>query len=58
VHAPEIFDCIKETKPGSGNEIQLTDSIRILKAQQEVYAYKFQGKRYDVGEVFNDDKRP
>ena len=50
VLAPEIFDCIKETKPGSGNEIQLTDSIRILKAQQEVYAYKFQGKRHDVGD--------
>jgi UTP--glucose-1-phosphate uridylyltransferase len=50
VLAPEIFDCLKETKPGSGNEIQLTDSIRILKAQQEVYAYKFQGKRYDVGD--------
>ena len=47
---PEIFGCIKKTPPGKGNEIQLTDTIRILKEEQEVYAYKFEGKRYDAGD--------
>ena len=49
---PEIFDCIKETPLGKGNEIQLTDAIRILieKDKKEVYAYKFRGKRYDAGD--------
>lgn len=50
VFTPEIFDCIKKTSPGKGNEIQLTDAIKILKEEQEVYAYKFEGKRYDVGD--------
>ncbi|MEA2033394.1 MAG: UTP--glucose-1-phosphate uridylyltransferase GalU [Euryarchaeota archaeon] len=51
---PEIFDCIKETPPGKGNEIQLTDAIRLLieKDKKEVYAYKFRGKRYDAGDKF------
>jgi UTP--glucose-1-phosphate uridylyltransferase len=49
---PEIFDCIKETPPGKGNEIQLTDAIRMLitKENKDVYAYKFRGKRYDAGD--------
>ncbi|MBL7117717.1 MAG: UTP--glucose-1-phosphate uridylyltransferase GalU [Candidatus Syntrophoarchaeum sp.] len=49
---PEIFDCIKETPPGKGNEIQLTDAIRLLieKDKKDVYAYKFSGKRYDAGD--------
>ena len=49
---PEIFDCIKETPLGKGNEIQLTDAIRLLikKEKKEVYAYKFRGKRYDAGD--------
>ena len=49
---PEIFDCIKETPLGKGNEIQLTDAIRILikKEKKDVYAYKFKGKRYDAGD--------
>lgn len=48
---PEIFDCIKETPLGKGNEIQLTDAIRMLikKEKKDVYAYKFRGKRYDAG---------
>ena len=47
-----IFDCLKETKPGIGNEIQLTDAIRMLikKEKKNVYAYKFKGKRYDAGD--------
>ena len=49
---PEIFPCIKETLPGRGNEIQLTDAIRMLirKENKDVYAYKFRGKRYDAGD--------
>jgi len=50
IFTPEIFDCIKETAPGVGNEIQLTDAIRMLKEYQEVYACKFSGKRYDTGD--------
>jgi len=49
IFTPEIFDCIKETPPGIGNEIQLTDAIRMLKKDQDIYAYKFRGKRYDTG---------
>ena len=49
---PEIFSCIKETLPGRGNEIQLTDAIRMLirKEKKDVCAYKFKGKRYDAGD--------
>ncbi len=50
VFTPEIFDCIKNTSPGHGNEIQLTDSIRQLRNTQEVYAYTFKGDRYDTGD--------
>ncbi len=52
VLAPEIFDGIKETSPGKGNEIQLTDAIRMLIGKKEVYAYAFSGKRYDAGDKF------
>ena len=37
-------------KPGAGNEIQLTDGIRLLLEQQPVYAYMFEGTRYDAGD--------
>ncbi len=46
---PEIFDILENTAPGAGGEIQLTDALRVLARQQPVYAYKFDGKRYDVG---------
>jgi len=47
---PEIFDCIKEIPPGKGNEIQLTDAIKMLMEKGEVYAYAFSGERYDAGD--------
>lgn len=50
VFTPEIFDSIKKTSPGVGNEIQLTDSIRILIKYQRFYAYLIQGRRYDTGD--------
>ncbi len=52
VLTPEIFDCIKETSKGTGNEIQLTDALRILNKKQKIYGYKFEGERYDVGDKF------
>ncbi|MFY4775606.1 UTP--glucose-1-phosphate uridylyltransferase GalU [Metabacillus sp. RGM 3146] len=49
---PEIFDILNTLPPGSGNEIQLTDAIKILNETQNVLAYDFLGKRYDVGDKF------
>ena len=46
---PEIFDCLKETKPGIGNEIQLTDALRLLNRRMRIYAYLYCGRRYDIG---------
>ena len=47
---PEIFNLLENTKPGRGDEIQLTDAIRVLAKEQAVYAYQFQGRRYDIGD--------
>src|SRR5215831_5218329 len=47
---PEIFPILERTRTGRGGEIQLTDGIRILLEQQPVYAYKFDGTRYDAGD--------
>ncbi len=52
VLTPEIFEAIEETKPGKGGEIQLTDAIKILNEKQKIYAYDFEGERYDVGDRF------
>lgn len=46
---PEIFDVLEKTKPGKGNEIQLTDAMNTLREREKVYACKFSGKRYDIG---------
>lgn len=50
VFIPEIFDCLKITPPGKGNEIQLTDAIRLLAEEEDVYGYAFDGTRYDAGD--------
>ena len=47
---PEIFDFLAEQEIGAGGEIQLTDAIEKLNQTQPVFAYNFEGKRYDVGE--------
>ena len=48
---PEIFDILEKTPPGKGGEIQLTDAIRTLAVEKNsVYAYNFNGRRYDVGD--------
>ncbi len=49
VFTPEIFGALRETKPGKGGEIQLTDAINVLAQDQAVYAYTFEDGRYDVG---------
>jgi UTP--glucose-1-phosphate uridylyltransferase len=49
VLTPEVFECIKHVKPGVGGEIQLTDALRILETEQPMYAYEFEGRRYDIG---------
>ena len=46
---PEIFGILEHTEPGSGGEIQLTDALKALGKVQEMYAYNFEGKRYDIG---------
>lgn len=46
---PEIFEELENTKPGKGNEIQLTDAIDSLNKRQHVYAHEFKGRRYDIG---------
>jgi len=50
VFNPEIFDCLEKIKPGKGGEIQLTDAIQMLLSQQSIFAYQFEGKRYDCGD--------
>ena len=49
---PEIFGILENQKPGAGNEIQLTDAIDTLNKTQRVFAHKFTGTRYDVGDKF------
>jgi len=50
---PEIFNCLEKTNPGKDGEIQLTDALRLLKEIQPIYAYRFIGKRYDIGNKFD-----
>lgn len=48
--APEIFDILEKTEPGKGGEIQLTDALKVLAGREAVYAYRFTGRRYDIGD--------
>ena len=45
-----VFDCLERTKPGAGNEIQLTDALRILAKEQGLWAYIYEGVSYDAGD--------
>ena len=49
VITPEVFKILEQTKPGKGGEIQLTDALRVMAKNGNVYAYNFKGKRYDTG---------
>ena len=48
---PDIFDILRETKPGKAGEIQITDALLEQAKQGKVIAYKFKGKRFDCGSV-------
>ncbi len=48
---PKIFDILKDTKPGKGGEIQITDALLTMAKQGKVLAYKFNGKRFDCGSI-------
>lgn len=47
---PQIFPILEHTRPGKGGEIQLTDALRTLVTNEAMYAYNFEGRRYDVGD--------
>lgn len=49
VLTPQIFAMLEKTQRGSGGELQLTDAIAALLQHEQVYAYQFEGKRYDCG---------
>jgi UTP--glucose-1-phosphate uridylyltransferase len=49
VLTPKIFDKLEQTQRGAGGEIQLTDAIQALMEEQQVFAYEFEGTRYDAG---------
>jgi UTP--glucose-1-phosphate uridylyltransferase len=50
VLTPEIFDSISSIEPGKGGEIQLTDALKHLSHTRPIYAYRFEGTRYDAGD--------
>jgi UTP--glucose-1-phosphate uridylyltransferase len=52
VLTPRIFELLEETQPGAGGEIQLTDGIKALLKEENVFGYTFEGKRYDAGDKF------
>lgn len=47
---PQIFEILENTEAGKNGEIQLTDALKTLISQEAMYAYDFEGKRYDVGD--------
>jgi UTP--glucose-1-phosphate uridylyltransferase len=47
---PDLFDCIKQVSRTTGGELQLTDAIRLLLNERDVYAYEIEGMRYDTGD--------
>ncbi|WP_343338832.1 UTP--glucose-1-phosphate uridylyltransferase [Terrisporobacter petrolearius] len=47
---PAIFDILENQEPGKGGEIQLTDALQTLATKEAIYAYSFEGRRYDVGD--------
>ena len=48
--SPKIFEILEKTEPGRGGEIQLTDALKKLSETEPVYAYEFEGRRYDSGD--------
>ena len=52
VLTPEIFECLDQTKPGAGGEIQLTDAIRLLMQRGPVHGVVLTARRHDIGDLF------
>lgn len=50
VLTPSIFEILRNTPPGKGGEIQLTDGLKILAERENLFAYEFDGTRYDTGD--------
>lgn len=49
VLTPDVFDVIERTPPGKNGEIQITDALNTLASRRPMFAYQFEGKRYDTG---------
>jgi UTP--glucose-1-phosphate uridylyltransferase len=49
IFTPDIFDYLDRTEPGLGNEIQLTDAMRSMLKEHDMFGYRFDGVRYDIG---------
>ncbi len=49
---PEIFDILENTKPGAGNEIQLTDAMKVIARDKGMTAVELEGNRFDIGNKF------
>jgi UTP--glucose-1-phosphate uridylyltransferase len=47
---PAIFECLAQTPTGAGGELQLTDGMRLLLKREKMYAYVYEGRRYDTGD--------
>ena len=47
---PKIFEILRRTPPGKGGEIQLTDALQILAKEEKLFAYQYEGTRYDTGD--------
>ncbi|MGH2516550.1 MAG: UTP--glucose-1-phosphate uridylyltransferase GalU [Ktedonobacterales bacterium] len=50
VLTPDVFAALERTEPGAGGEIQLTDGLRALREREPIFAYEFEGTRYDTGD--------
>ena len=50
IFTPDIFNFLEKTTPGKNNEIQLTDAMRQMVKEKNMYGLKFNGKRYDIGD--------
>lgn len=47
---PRVFGFLEQTRPGAGGEIQLTDALKVLAKEEQVFGYAFTGRRYDAGD--------
>ncbi len=49
---PDVFPILENAQPGAGGEIQLTDALQALAKKRELFAFQFQGRRFDAGDRF------